>query len=153
MAKLLAADAVDYRFFVVGDGWLRPELENEAGGLVSFLGEHARPAEYYAAMDIFVLPSHWEGGPITVLEALAMNRPVVSTRVGVVPEVIEDGVEGLIVPPLDVEALAEGVRRLVADRPRAAAMAERGQARVQASYSSEALVSGYLTLYRDLLQR
>jgi glycosyltransferase involved in cell wall biosynthesis len=152
IAKLLARDGTDYRFFVVGDGDLRPELERRAAGLVAFLGEHARPAQYYAAMDVFVLPSHWEGGPITVLEALAMKRPVVATRVGVVPEVITDGVEGIVVPPRDIEALANGVRRLVADPAAAQAMAERGHARVTAAFSTEALVDAYLRLYRDLLR-
>jgi glycosyltransferase involved in cell wall biosynthesis len=88
-----------------------------AGERVRFLGAlpRERVLELFAAADASVLSSSWENFPHAVVEALAVGTPVIATRVGGVPEVVEDGVNGLLVPPGDAAALAEAVRRFFAD--------------------------------------
>ncbi|HET7566345.1 MAG TPA: glycosyltransferase [Gaiellaceae bacterium] len=83
------------------------------GERIRFVGEHdpAGVAEWLAAADVFCLPSLAEGMPVSVMEALASGRPVVATRVGGIPDQVEDGVTGLLVPPGDSDALADALRR------------------------------------------
>jgi glycosyltransferase involved in cell wall biosynthesis len=98
-----------------------------------------------------VLPSANEGTPVSVIEALAGRRPVVATRVGGVPDVIRDGIDGFLVEPGDVDALAERLGRLAADPALAARMGEAGRERVLERYSVERLVGDVDALYRKLL--
>ena len=99
------------RLVLVGDGPLRAELEGLArslglGGAVLFAGYQPNPERYLAAMDVFVLPSRAEAMPLVIPEAWAAGRPVVASRVGGIPELIEDGKTGLLVEPGDVDGLA-----------------------------------------------
>jgi glycosyltransferase involved in cell wall biosynthesis len=151
MARAVSARSSGERFVMVGDGPGRARLEAAANGSVTFVGRYPTAADAYAAMDVVVIPSLVEGGPYTLLEAMAMGCPVVATSVGMVPEVIEDGVTGRVVPPGDTNALAEAVRSMTADLPAARAMAARGQATVRARYSVDAMVERYAALYRDVL--
>jgi len=153
MARAVWAQSPGERFVMVGDGPGRARLEASASGSVVFLGRYPNAAECYAAMDVFVIPSLVEGGPYTLLEAMAIGCPVVSTSVGMVPEVIEDGVTGRVVPPGDATALAEAVRSMTADLPRAREMAARGRDAVRARYSVDAMVERYVALYREVLGR
>ena len=107
---------------VLGDGPERAELEREAAGLgvsdrVPFLGAGSRDdvLRLFRAADAVLLTSVWENLPHTVLEALAVGTPVIATAVGGVPEVVVDGVNGLLVPPHDVAAIAGAVERVVHD--------------------------------------
>lgn len=102
---------------VAGDGPERARLERAAGPRVRFLGPQPRRRvlELYRAADAALLSSAWENFPHAVVEALAVGTPVVSTDVGGVPEVVEDGVNGLLAPVGDAEALAAAIRRLLAD--------------------------------------
>ena len=92
-------------------------LERAAGPGVRFLGPLARERvlELFAAADATVLTSSWENFPHTVVESLTVGTPVIATRVGGVPDIVEDGVNGLLVPPGDATALADAVRRFVQD--------------------------------------
>ena len=136
--KRLVEDGVDACLCLVGDGPDREETEQLAHdiGIVErclFLGYQDDVAPFYAAFDALVLPSANEGTPVSVIEALAGGRPVVATRVGGVPDVVRDGVDGFLVEPGDIDALAERLGRLAADpalggadgrsRPRARARA------------------------------
>jgi glycosyltransferase involved in cell wall biosynthesis len=105
---------------LAGDGEGRRELEAQAwplGDRVRFLGAlpRERALELLAAADASLLTSAWENLPHTVLEALAVGTPVIATAVGGVPEVVQDGVNGLLVPPGDAAATADAVRRFFAD--------------------------------------
>jgi glycosyltransferase involved in cell wall biosynthesis len=115
-----------------------------AGERVRFLGAlpRERVLELFAAADASVLSSSWENFPHAVVEALAVGTPVIATRVGGVPEVVEDGVNGLLVPPGDAAALAEAVRRFFADG------ALRGRLRAAAAPSVERY--GRAILYGEL---
>jgi glycosyltransferase involved in cell wall biosynthesis len=102
---------------VAGDGDERATLERRAGARARFLGPlpRRRVLELFRAADASVLPSSWENFPHTVVEALAVGTPVIATRVGGVPEVVEDGVNGLLVPPDDRAALAAAIQRFATD--------------------------------------
>jgi glycosyltransferase involved in cell wall biosynthesis len=155
MAALVSTTRSDARFVVVGGGPLRADLERLANTLgvadrVVFTGERHDIPRVLAAMDVFVMPSLYEGGPITVLEAMAMRKPVVSTPVGMVPDVIQNGVNGLLAPISDAPALATAVGRLLDDPQFAHCMAERGRETVVRGFSPDAMVDGVAAVYREL---
>jgi glycosyltransferase involved in cell wall biosynthesis len=102
---------------VAGDGDERARLERAAGARVRFLGSlpRERVVELFRAADASILSSRWENLPHTVVEALAVGTPVIATTTGGVAEVVQDGVNGLLVPPGDTGALADAVRRYFAD--------------------------------------
>jgi glycosyltransferase involved in cell wall biosynthesis len=121
---LLAAlsDLPDVALVVAGDGPERSALERRAGelaleGRVRFLGSVPRGTvlRLFRAADVSVLPSAWENFPHTVVEALAVGCPVIATAVGGVPEVVRDGVNGLLVPPNDPGALRAALARFLGD--------------------------------------
>ncbi len=144
------------RVAVVGQGPLDRELRVRAAdlgvaGVVVFAGATPNAADQLAAADVVAVPSRWESGPLVVAEALELGRPVVSTPVGFVPELIEDGVSGWLVPVGDARALAaalgdalahpaEGARRVAVARARMAAHLDRGR-----------LVDAVLDVYRATL--
>src|SRR4029077_3824290 len=104
------ASGVDARLCLVGDGPDRLKLERRAHELgimrqTLFLGFQRNVAPYYEAFDVFLLPSANEGTPVSVIEALAAGKPVVATRVGGVPDVVRDGVDGYLVVPAAGEVL------------------------------------------------
>ncbi|WP_254546354.1 glycosyltransferase family 4 protein [Halomarina pelagica] len=135
----------DVTAVVAGDGPERDRLETVAGERAVFLG--AVPYEHvpaiYRAVDAFVLPSYTEGLPRVVLEAQATETPVVATRVGGVPEVIDDGETGLLCPPGRPDALARAVDRLAAAPDERARLGRNGRAAVIESYSWEELYDRY----------
>jgi len=116
-----------------------------------FLGYQEDVAPYYAAFDALVLPSRNEGTPVSAIEALAAGRPVVANRVGGVPDVVRDGVDGFLVEPGDVGELAERLALLARDRELREQMGAAGRERVVSRYSVERLVDDVDRLYRALL--
>lgn len=110
------------RLLIVGDGRYRPNLEKLAGELsvtdsIVFAGFRAEPASLVMASDIFVNPSFdSEGMPLAILEAMSASKPVVAVSVGGVAECVTDNVTGLLVPPRDVDSMADAVKALVIDR-------------------------------------
>jgi glycosyltransferase involved in cell wall biosynthesis len=112
------AELDDVRLLVAGTGEERARLEASAGAGVEFLGPLARreATELFAAADGAVMSSSWETGrPFSAIEALSVGTPVIATRVGGVPEIVTDGVNGLLVEPGDPAALADALRRFFAD--------------------------------------
>ncbi|HEY8028013.1 MAG TPA: glycosyltransferase family 4 protein [Gaiellaceae bacterium] len=154
----LVADGVDAYVLLVGDGPDREGLERYAHelGVIKrclFLGYQEDVARFYDAIDVLVLPSINEGTPVSVIESLAARRPAVATRVGGVPDVVRDGIDGLLVDADDVEGLADRLAELAHDAPRRAAMGEAGRARVLERYAVGRLVDDIDRLYRDLLAK
>jgi glycosyltransferase involved in cell wall biosynthesis len=153
-AYLLTAAALvpDATFVLAGDGPLRAELEQRArelgvAGRCLFLGERADVPDLLAAADLFLLPSLWEGLPLSVLEAMAAGRPVVATAIGGTDEAVTDGVTGLLVPPRDPAAIAAAIARLRDDPGLAERLAAAGRARVEREFSSRATAERVMRIY------
>jgi glycosyltransferase involved in cell wall biosynthesis len=154
--KSLRDSGVDAVLCMVGDGPDRITLEERAHELgvardTIFLGYQEDVAPFYAAFDVLVLPSGNEGTPVTVIEALAAERPVVATRVGGVPDVVRDGEDGFLVEAGATDDLADRLGRLARDPALRARMGKKGRERVLPRYAVERLVDDVDGLYRSLL--
>ena len=147
---------VDAVLCMVGDGPDREGLERLAHELgiarhCYFVGYQSDVAGYYRLFDTFLLPSVNEGTPVSAIESLASGTPVVANRVGGVPDVVRDGVDGFLVEPGDAQAAAERLATLAADPGLRARLGESGRERVLARYSVSRLVDDIDRLYRSLL--
>jgi glycosyltransferase involved in cell wall biosynthesis len=154
-AAVVAAWCPPARFLIVGEGPLRAELEAQAGSLgigrnLVFAGQRDDIPGLLAAMSVFVVPSLYESGPYTLLEAMATGRPVVSTPTGLVTEAVDDGVSGRLVPIGDSDALARAIIEVLDDPARATAMAARGREAVADRFSVESMIDGIVRVYRDV---
>jgi glycosyltransferase involved in cell wall biosynthesis len=157
-AAELARAGVHCRFLVVGDGERRAELETLASTLgvaarVHFLGWRRDLERVYADLDVAVLCSDNEGSPVSLIEAMAAGVAVVATRVGGVPDVVDDGITGLLVAPGDVPALARAIVSLLVDPERRRRMGAAGRERVAETYGADRLVADMDRLYADLVRR
>lgn len=116
-----------------------------------FLGRRSDALSFIAAADVYVNPAEFEGLPVTILEAMAMGRPVVATAVGGVSDVVEDGVTGLLVLPHSPPALASAVGGLVEDAARAEELGAQGARIVASQYGLAPMVQAFEHIYRRLL--
>lgn len=151
----ILAGIADLQVLLVGDGRLRAELEQQARELgiervVHFLGTRRDLPLLYRAMDVFVLPSLWEGLPLVLLKAMAAGLPVIATRVSGVAEVINDGVNGRLVPAGQAAALAEAVLDLQAQPHLWPQWGQAARQTIAAGYSIEAMIGRLQDLYLDL---
>lgn len=155
-ARKVLNERPDARFWIVGDGELRGELEAAASRLglthaVSFMGYRDDPWYAMSVSDVVVCASHYESFARVVLEALALERPVVATAVGGTPEMVIDGQTGVLSPAGDPEALGAAVLRLLKDPDLAQRLAAAGRKLVCQRYSEEAHASALAGLYREAL--
>jgi glycosyltransferase involved in cell wall biosynthesis len=153
-----AADIPDALFVFVGEGRERPALEAQARALgvaerVRFLGHRDDVPDLLAACDVFVLPSRYEGLPLSVLEAMAAARPVVATAIEGTDEIVRHGETGLLVPPAAPSALAEAIRAVLADRALATRMGQAGRARAGREFSMSRMIDEVTGVYDELLER
>jgi glycosyltransferase involved in cell wall biosynthesis len=153
-----AAEVRDVRFAIAGDGDQRERLLAHAKALgvdrrVRFLGHRADVAELLAVSDVFVLPSLFEGLPVSVLEAMAAGRPVVATDIPGTREAVEHGISGLLVPPANPGALASAIRAVTRDPTLADRLAKGGAQRVRARFGAESMVRRNEAIYDELLER
>ena len=155
---LLAAAACvpDAVFLLAGDGPQRGALEAESRRLgiaerVVFLGHRRDVPELLRCCDLFVLPSLFEGLPVSVLEAMAAARPVIATAIGGTDEAVVHGETGLLVPPGDSVALATAIKLVLTDRGLADHLAMAGRARVEREFSAEAMLDRVTKLYDEVL--
>ncbi|MDQ3747284.1 MAG: glycosyltransferase, partial [Acidobacteriota bacterium] len=144
------------RLVLVGEGPERAALERLAaelgiGGRVVFAGQTSDVAPFYAAADLFALPSHSEGSPYALLEAMAAGVPVVATRVGGVPEIVSDGESALVVAPRDDEALAGALARLLSDESLARALAASASALASTRHAPETFLRSLTQFYRGVV--
>jgi glycosyltransferase involved in cell wall biosynthesis len=145
------------QFLVVGDGERRHALEMLAGELglgasVRFLGWRRDLDRVYTDAWIVALTSLNEGSPVSLIEAMAAGRPVVATCVGGVPDLVEEGVTGHLVPPGDADALARAMTDLLLDAERRRAFGLAGRARVVPVFGASRLVADMDALYAELLR-
>lgn len=143
------------RVLLAGAGELEPELRQTANGnaqLVHFLGHRTDMPELMAACDLVILPSWAEALPTVLMEAAAAGRPVVATRVGGVPEIVEHGRTGLLVPPGDPAALAGAIALLMRDHQRARAFGARARSVARARFSLDGQVERTVLLWQQTIR-
>ncbi|HTM58203.1 MAG TPA: glycosyltransferase [Candidatus Udaeobacter sp.] len=147
---------LEFTLLFAGVGSRRDELEARAGTLglvrrVEFLGQVDELGPLLRAADAVVLPSRWEGLPLTLLEAMARGRPVIASAVGGVPEVVEDRANGLLVPAGDAGALADALERVHRFPDAAAALGEEAARLVEESYTWDRVTAQFEAVYDDVL--
>lgn len=152
----VAAEFPAAHYAIAGDGPLRGALEAQAARLgvadrVHFLGWRADAPAIFAALDVLLAPSRWEGFGLVFLEAMALGVPVISTRVSAIPEVIADGETGWLVPPDDPAAIAGALRAALADPDERCRRGEAGRARLESQFTVDAMVERTLAVYRGVV--
>ena len=156
--KELTKELKNVRLVIVGEGYLQDELVKQVdrlglGDRVLFTGFQMDVSEIIATFDVAVLPSFFEGMGRVILEAMAMAKPVVASRVGGIPDLVEDGRNGFLVQPGDVKALAATIKRLLIDKELAGEMGGRGRKMVDEKFNSDIMVRSIEEVYRHLLTR
>src|SRR6185369_17992616 len=148
----------DAHLLVVGEGSQRELLEAQASSLglldgrsssITFTGRRDDVPAVTAALDVAVLPSYREAQGLSILEAMALSRPVVASAVGGIPEMIEDGLTGLLVPPRDPAALSAAITRLLTDHPYADTLAKAAQNQVHDRFCVELMVRAIESIYDE----
>jgi glycosyltransferase involved in cell wall biosynthesis len=155
-AAKLKRQGLNLKIHIAGAGSLRQSLEQDAVRLgvqedVQFCGFVADTAAFLSRVDVFVMPSLFEGLGVAALEAMAAGKAVLATRVGGLAESVVDGVTGILVPPRDVEALAGAIARIVKHPELAAEMGHRGRARVLDHFTLEQMALKNEAYYYELL--
>jgi glycosyltransferase involved in cell wall biosynthesis len=153
--RIARQDIPNVQVVFVGDGELRRELADSASGLgisdiVTFAGWQSDLPSVYADLDVTVIASHNEGTPACLIEAMASGCPVIATSVGGVPDMIEPGQTGQLVPAGDVEALARAIVRVGKEPDQARRMAEQARGESLSRYDERRLVSDMERLYHQL---
>ncbi|MFH1087702.1 MAG: glycosyltransferase family 4 protein [Chloroflexota bacterium] len=153
--KLLKAD---FRLMIVGDGELRGQMEefvalNDLRDKVTLTGERHDIPAIMAASDILVLSSRWEGLPLVIIEAGFIGLPVVAAGVGGVPELIEDGVTGFIVPPRDPKALAGAIWKLLGDAELRRRFGTASREKALRQFTFDRMLTKTRRLYEDILRK
>jgi glycosyltransferase involved in cell wall biosynthesis len=156
-ANLAAAQLPEARFVIVGDGAIKHELQNRAARLgladkVVFTGFRADVPRLLAEASLSVLPSLSEGLSNTLLESMAAGVPVIATTVGGNPEIVEDGVSGLLVPPRDSATLAKAMISVLNNPALASSLGKAGERRVAEVFSMERSVREVERLYQRLVE-
>ncbi len=142
---------------VVGDGPSRSELEARAGALdlgpsIRFLGESKEIPRLLRGMDVFVLPSIAEGISNTILEAMATGLPIIATRVGGNPELVQDGVTGTLVSPRDPRGLGDAIAGYLEDAPRREVHGRAARRHAVERFALDRMVAAYSGLYLELIR-
>jgi glycosyltransferase involved in cell wall biosynthesis len=154
--RYLLHDEPDVGVAIIGSGDLLPALEAQAKDLgiaerVRFPGFRHDVMALMRQFEIFVMPSSLEGLGTSVLDAMALGKPVVATRAGGIPEVVHDGVTGLLVPPRDPVALARAMRKLLRHPEQAKQCGEAGRVRVARYFTVTCMVDRTLQVYQQLV--
>jgi len=147
----------EVRFLLAGDGTMKERLAFEAqqAGIsdhVHFAGHRNDVGALLSAGDLFVMPSVNEGMGLAIVEAMACSLPVVASRVGGIPEVVEDGISGILVPPDDAGALAAACCGLLLDPDARKRMGSEGEQRARARYDIHTLIENTAAVYRELME-
>ena len=157
-ADELISAGIPVSLVIAGNGDMASELQRLIGELgreseIRLMGHQNDPSLVYRAIDVFVMSSLTEGLPNVLLESLAHRLPVVATRVGGIPSVIEDGQNGLLVEPDSVSALTDAVTRILHCETMRDSMSDAGRTTVASRYSFDYRMSRIAAVYDDVLQR
>jgi glycosyltransferase involved in cell wall biosynthesis len=154
--RLCEANAnISLKLVIVGDGPERARLEAAAESFrerMVFTGQLSDVQPFFALADVFVLPSHSEGSPNVLLEAMAANVPIVATAVGGVPEMVANNESALLVPPNDPPALAAAISSLLTDKDLAQRLATNAANLVDTQYDPEHYVRSLVKIYREVIE-
>ena len=151
IADLLRESHPELHFVLVGGGADEASLKTAAEGIqtVHFAGYSARVADFLAAFDMFCFPSRREGLGSILIDAMASGLPIVATRVGGIPELVEDGVNGRLLAVADVQGMAQAICALAGDPARRAQIARANRLRA-GEFSAAIMADRYLELYREI---
>jgi glycosyltransferase involved in cell wall biosynthesis len=156
-APLVMEKVPGARFVFFGEGGLRAELEalvSQSGlkNAIIFAGFRVEVNALLKQVDVVAAPSHMEGLNTSIVDALMAERPVVATRVGGIPEIIEDGATGLLVPPKDAESLAGAIVELLENPEKASQLASAGKKAALEKFTTDRMVDGTVAVYEELLK-
>ena len=156
-AQEVIKDFPTVKFLIVGDGPLKSAMEKLSVNLgiannIIFTGFYKDIPGILSILDIFVLPSLWEGLPITILEAMAMKKPVIATSVSGNPEAIDDNVTGILVPPKDSGALVKAIMKLLQNDNLRTHMGNAGYDRLNRLFNAERMVDEVTRIYERLIE-
>jgi glycosyltransferase involved in cell wall biosynthesis len=156
--KEVKKDIKGARLVIVGEGPLDSMLHELAEKLdltdsVLFTGFQMDVAAIISSFDVAVLPSYFEGMGRVLLEAMAMEKPVVASRVGGIPELVKDGVNGFLITPGDVKGLADALKKLLNDKGLANIMGRDGRKGITDKFSADAMVRSISNIYIECLKR
>lgn len=150
--RLVAEQAPDMRFLFLGDGADADVLAAESADLpqVRWLGFHANVGDYLALLDVFAFPSREEGLGSTLLDVMDYGVPIVASDVGGIPDIVRDGVTGLLVPNGDAQALAQALLLLYREPAMRRNLADGARQSLQ-DYTPQRMAQRYLALYRTIV--
>ena len=155
-ALSLLRDRLRVRLLVVGEGVEQASIEGDVERLglqdsVTLVGQQDDLTPFYAIADLLVMPSHTEGSPNVLLEAMAQQVPVVATTAGGIPEIAVSGENALLVPVADAGKLADAIERMIAEPSEALRLAANARALVEAEYLPERYCRQMIELYGTLI--
>lgn len=155
-ARVLAKDSSrKVAFVMIGDGPMHAQMHNAVSALndarFKFVGYKKNVAEYLKLTDILIVPSKIEGLPLSILEAMAMNSIVIASKVGAIPDVIDDGEDGYVVAPGSVKELTARVEQCLQDKTSVAKMKKRARSKIVKHYSIDRLTDDYEQFYKKVL--
>lgn len=156
--KLVKDQNPKVTFILVGQGPLQDQMKEQATELgindnVVFAGFRLDAADIMAAADMFVLPSQFEGMPVSMLEAMALGTPVIAARVGGIPEVLEDNRDGILIDPKNPKQLADNVLKLITDKTLKKTLADNALEKVRQHFSIEDMVHSTESVYDQMLNK
>ena len=145
------------KLVIVGEGYLQDHLSDlvQRYGLnesVLFTGFQKNVSEIIATFDVAILPSFFEGMGRVLLEAMAMEKPVVASRVGGIPDLVDDGLNGFLISPGDVKELSDAIMKVLTDKDMADHMGKQGRKKVTDQFSAETMVQSIEKIYTQCLQ-
>ncbi len=143
-------------FVLAGDGKLRPQLEQLSQRLgvndvVKFVGWQSDGVGFLKTIDVMAMPSLWEAFGLSAAEAMAIEKPVIASRVDGLPEVVADGVTGMLVPPAQPVPLSQAILQLAGDPARRQSMGAQGRNRVESLFSLDAMIERHEAFYERLV--
>lgn len=156
--KEIKKDIREARLIIVGEGYLEDSLRRYVKSIgmedsVLFTGFQSDVSEILACFDMAVLPSFFEGMGRVLLEAMAMEKPVVASNVGGIPDLVKDGINGLLTNPGDVEELAHALKKILNNRSLALKMGKEGRKMVTLQFSAETMVNSLSHIYLEHLKK
>jgi glycosyltransferase involved in cell wall biosynthesis len=154
LKAFLNGPAADSRakLLIVGSGGWKTKLESriKCNGMqekVRLLGHRSDIPEILGAIDIFVLPSSWEGNPLCIMEAMAAGKPVIASRVGGIPDLVENEKSGLLVPPNNRDALTKAMNEMLKNKYMRQMMGKHAAQKAAERFSRELMTKAYEQLY------